>query len=147
MNGFKVGDIIIGNASNHYGVTGKHTRCKVVSEAVNKGVKGDRDIRVQVLEGQHMGTTWDVVSSKFNLVVTSGQVDIVVKKKSERISDKYTVEYDSKLDVSFIRIGDVTIAIPLRPEKLAFSVKSPEDENNELIAKSVAYFRLAKGDK
>lgn len=133
-NKFKVDDIIIGNERNTYAITNKSYKCKV------EKVVDNQQIEVSVLEGRHRGGRHLVRSAMFDLV----KEEKVIEYKREE-TEKCSIEYDEKLDVTFIHMGDVTIAIPLRADKIATTVKHPKDVQNKEIAKSLAYYRLRKG--
>lgn len=59
---FNIGDIIIGNERNEYGITNRTTRCKVVETIC------DGTIRVAVLEGKLQGHRYTVADCFFDLV-------------------------------------------------------------------------------
>ena len=64
---FNIGDIIIGNERNEYGITNKTTRCEVVETIC------DETIRVEVLEGSHIGCRYAVAAYFFDLVEQNQQ--------------------------------------------------------------------------
>jgi len=59
---FNIGDIIIGNEHNYYGITNRVTLCEVV-EMLDRNI-----IRVEVLGGAHRGARYTVDANVFDLV-------------------------------------------------------------------------------
>lgn len=152
MHKFNVGDIVVGNQKNEYGITAKGVKCEVVAVGVF-GVK--EDIMVKTLEGNDKGYQDSVESSKFDLYVTEkkgksfscdlGELNVKTAKKVS--AQKYTVEYDKKLNTTFIRVGDVTIAVPATTDMVSITTKHPDDVECPEIGKAMAYYRLAKSVK
>jgi hypothetical protein len=140
---FQVGDRIIGNEGNKYGITKRGINHEVIS-VFNTAVTND--IRVRVLEGTNKGYVDLVSSSRFDLVKSAKETAKTAKTES-RFPPKYKVDFNSDLGVTFIRVGDVTIAVPLPKHSVSITVKHPNDVDCDETAKAIAFYRLVKGDK
>jgi hypothetical protein len=146
---FGKGDTIIGNFRNQYGVTKRGTKHIVIDTDYESG-NNYEDIKVQVIEGVDTGYMAWVSSIKFDLVQRAKEKLDLVKKESKRNDSdekQYTINYDEKLGATFIRVGDVTIAVPVEEHLVSVTAKHPEDVECDEIAKAVAFYRLAKGVK
>lgn len=128
---FRVNDVIIGNDRNTYSITKRGIKCEVVSVQ-------DSTILVRVLEGIKEGSEHYVVPEQFDLVKEDNPAKPTIR------NPKYTMEHDNKLGVTFLRVGDVTVAIPLPENEISVSVKHPDDSECPEIGKAMSYYRLAK---
>jgi hypothetical protein len=156
---FSVGDIVIGNSFNTYGVTKRGVRHIVL--ATSGASKSNENIKVEVIEGNDKGYTDWVYASKFDLDksykkgITGGKgitgVKVVgkepVSRENTTAGKQFTVEYNATLNATFIRVGDITIAVPVPEHLVSITQKHPDDIESDEIAKAVAYYRLAKGAK
>lgn len=77
MAKFKVGDIVVGNEKNPYGVTAKNVKCEVVK------VYDERYIRVRVLNNFE---SFIVYSKYFDLVQSE---EIIIKRYGNKVIAKY----------------------------------------------------------
>lgn len=146
MRKINTGDIVIGNLHNSYMITGRGVECLVLE--VRRG--HPKDIKVQVLDGRNEGyTTW--VESKYfdylrtvRIIELSKEFTTGALKPKEVRKPKYEVEFNKALGVTFVEVGDVTIALPIPKEHVSITVKHPDDVADKEIAQAVAYTRLAK---
>lgn len=147
---FQRGDIIVGNFRNKYGITKRGTKCRVVEVDF---FGGGEDLRVEVIEGADSGYKDTVESKYFDLVQRSDGYNPLGLKKvaskpnapAQHYQQPYTIDHDENLGATFIRVGDVTIAVPVPEKMVSITVKHPQDVECDEIAKAVAYYRMAKG--